>query len=110
MVSGRSYHIHIRISHGSINFANARLGTSVQVFTFFLDNLKDSLFALPPDEELQESDAVLVLERLVDLVSDLVGHAVLVPLAQISPEEVAEGSVRLVARRAAGRQLFQHES
>ena len=92
-------------------FVNATLGTSVQAsIYFFSGQLNDSLFALPPDEELQESDAVLVLERPVDLVSDLVGHAVLLPLAQISPEEVAEGSVRLVARRAAGRQLFQHES
>ena len=38
------------------------------------------LIALPPDEELQESDAVLVLQRFVDLVADVVRHAVLVLL------------------------------
>ena len=68
------------------------------------------LLALPPDEELEESDAVLVPERAVDPLADLVGRVVLVLLAEVSPQEVAEGPVRLVARRAASRQHLQHES
>ena len=44
-----------------------------------------SLFALPPDEELEEGDAVLVPERPVDPLADLVGRAVFVLLAEVSP-------------------------
>ena len=68
------------------------------------------LLALPPDEELEECDAVLVPEALVDPLADLIRHAVLVLLGEVSPQEVAEGPVRLVARRAPRREQLQHES
>ena len=67
------------------------------------------LFSLPPHEQLEQGDAVLVSQGFVNLSVDVDRHFVFVLLAQVLEKEVAESPVGLVAGGATDAQLLNYE-